>query len=1326
MALLFTRCRIAPLVSLFVFLGLARSPLYAQSSCASATFVYVNNNVDGANSVSAFCVGSGGTVTAVMGSPFPTTGSGSGTAYYGSNSITATVVGNFLYASDYSSNDIAAFSVNTSTGVLTPIGTFAYGTAEVEPNTGGISLAVTPNGQFLYAANTVSGDIWGFSINQSTGELTSLATVPGTLIGAPLYTFPSEVYPDGINVTRDGNYLAVALRASLEVAMFSIQSNGALTPVTGSPFSTPGTEGVAIGTAYVETNCAANQLFASFYSPGAADIGVETITGGALNPITPTDFTFPSATSTGYDSNVGVLSPNDDLLFVSNQLSNTIMSLNVASGGALTAATNSPYCNASSPENCEPDVDYPEGVLPTMVPTLMGTNQAGTLLFVANANYTDSTEETSLDNTVTVFTIASGGVLALVSGSGVVGSTFDTGEPGVPSLTVFPPKVCGLSVGKTFATSTNTPTVTYPSPIGFTVTVSNGISASSTATGVSVNDPLPGGAGANWAITSSTGAGSSCTITGPGGSQILSCSLGDLTAGTSASVSVMSGANSTPAPAAQLYVNTAEVTSSSGSPIYSSATVTVNPGDATEQLSENFSGTGSGYIAYFENDCIDNAGTASLEGCSESIALGALVTLTAYADEGSTFGGWGGACASAGTNPTCNVIMTGNLSVTATFNPVVYYTLTVAPQGLGAGTVQDATGQIFNCVFAYPTTSGTCSQSYPSGTLVTLTLTATPTSPSTTFGGWGYPSPCVVNPETPTVCSLSFTITSSQVITASFPLPSTETTLQFTPGSNEMLMIPYCPNNNCEDPNASAFTVFIASVSSAFSLTVVATELDPNGLCPASQVSLGGQSSDLACRFVSFFDYGTDPAGDVIVPLCYPYLNGDCVHYYLYSGTPGTPPPPGSYSGYLFLKIGWNNVFTPGPGYWAGSTPEVYDDPGSNEFPPLPYGDLCTSPMQVGTPPTQYSPTIYCQFDENITTFFTPGPGLDPIGGKIPQTNDVVVAFPPTTTGTSPVAKLPTSTAPTITVSCIAGCVTSSSSITFNQGTPGTLQVSTTGYPAPSLTETGTLPTGLTFNPTTGTLSGTPAAGTAGTYPISFTAANGVSPNATSNFTLTVSSLQLSPALLNFGTLYWGQIAVGAITLTNTGSTPMTLSKATVTTPGNALNDYISIDLCPPLISALPGILPAGKSCEIFVGVLVSAKIFSPIASTGTLDITVGNVTESVPLTLQAIYPVASLSSVVLSFGTQTTGTTSAAKEVTLTNSGSSPLQLTGLTISGNFAFAAGTNECTSASKLSPGAACAIYVTFTPTSKGLKTGIVTITDKTLIGTQLILLSGTGD
>ena len=73
---------------------------------------------------------------------------------------------------------------------------------------------------------------------------------------------------------------------------------------------------------------------------------------------------------------------------------------------------------------------------------------------------------------------------------------------------------------------------------------------------------------------------------------------------------------------------------------------------------------------------------------------------------------------------------------------------------------------------------------------------------------------------------------------------------------------------------------------------------------------------------------------------------------------------------------------------------------------------------------------------------------------------------------------------------------------------PGIFTVTTTGFPAPTLTLGGAaLPAGVTFVDNgngTGTLSGTPAAGTGGTYAITFTATNGVGSTAPQAFTLTV------------------------------------------------------------------------------------------------------------------------------------------------------------------------------------------------------------------------------
>jgi hypothetical protein len=92
----------------------------------------------------------------------------------------------------------------------------------------------------------------------------------------------------------------------------------------------------------------------------------------------------------------------------------------------------------------------------------------------------------------------------------------------------------------------------------------------------------------------------------------------------------------------------------------------------------------------------------------------------------------------------------------------------------------------------------------------------------------------------------------------------------------------------------------------------------------------------------------------------------------------------------------------------------------------------------------------------------------------------------------------------------VAPTITSGNSATFKKGYLQSFNVNTTGTPTPSITEAGTLPPGVTFADNgngTGTLSGTPTA--IGSYNLTFTAANGVTPNAVQPFTLTV--VQITP-----------------------------------------------------------------------------------------------------------------------------------------------------------------------------------------------------------------------
>ena len=96
--------------------------------------------------------------------------------------------------------------------------------------------------------------------------------------------------------------------------------------------------------------------------------------------------------------------------------------------------------------------------------------------------------------------------------------------------------------------------------------------------------------------------------------------------------------------------------------------------------------------------------------------------------------------------------------------------------------------------------------------------------------------------------------------------------------------------------------------------------------------------------------------------------------------------------------------------------------------------------------------------------------------------------------------------------------INSASSASVVVGVPGSFSISATGFPVPVITETGALPTGMSFS--NGSFSGSPAPGSAATYPITISASNGISPDATQSFTLTVRPIGITTTSLPSGSIY--------------------------------------------------------------------------------------------------------------------------------------------------------------------------------------------------------------
>jgi hypothetical protein len=153
-------------------------------------------------------------------------------------------------------------------------------------------------------------------------------------------------------------------------------------------------------------------------------------------------------------------------------------------------------------------------------------------------------------------------------------------------------------------------------------------------------------------------------------------------------------------------------------------------------------------------------------------------------------------------------------------------------------------------------------------------------------------------------------------------------------------------------------------------------------------------------------------------------------------------------------------------------------------------------------------------------------------GGVLSGTPTQSGSFPITVTATNGVSPDATQGF-TLTVNGVSPAITSVNKTTFTQGHSGTFTVTATGYPVPTFSELGTLPSGITLS-SAGVLSGT--TDQSGSFPITITATNGWAPDATQSFTLTVTMLfQVTTATLPNATP--GQ-AYGPVPLDSIGSGP--------------------------------------------------------------------------------------------------------------------------------------------------------------------------------------------
>jgi hypothetical protein len=234
---------------------------------------------------------------------------------------------------------------------------------------------------------------------------------------------------------------------------------------------------------------------------------------------------------------------------------------------------------------------------------------------------------------------------------------------------------------------------------------------------------------------------------------------------------------------------------------------------------------------------------------------------------------------------------------------------------------------------------------------------------------------------------------------------------------------------------------------------------------------------------------------------------------------------------------------------------------------------------------------------------------------------------------------------------------------------------------------------------------------------------NGTSDGFVAKLTL-IPTLAISPTSLAFGTQPVGVMSVPkTVTLTNNTSDPIPFPGSSISFSGSNAADFGSpSNTCGTSIAA-------GASCTVSVTFTPSVLSGESATLVITVVITNGGLSGSqsfhVSLTGAgaAGVPGVGFAPTSLTFSGQLLTTTSAAKTVTLTNTGSSSLTISAIGISGDFGQ---TNTCgTLPAPLAAGANCTISVTFAPTAVGARTGTLTVTDNAGGSPHTIPLTGSG-
>jgi hypothetical protein len=216
-----------------------------------------------------------------------------------------------------------------------------------------------------------------------------------------------------------------------------------------------------------------------------------------------------------------------------------------------------------------------------------------------------------------------------------------------------------------------------------------------------------------------------------------------------------------------------------------------------------------------------------------------------------------------------------------------------------------------------------------------------------------------------------------------------------------------------------------------------------------------------------------------------------------------------------------------------------------------------------------------------------------------------------------------------------APLITSANHTTFILGTAGSFTITTSGFPVPSLSEVGSLPSGVTFTDKgngTATLAGTPAPGTSGSYSLTITALNSVGSDS-QIFTLTVVTPPTISKVFAAATIPLNGVTSLTFTITNPNTTASLTgvtfvdnlpSGLVVSTPngqtGTCGAGNVAASTDSQSISLTAGTIAISSSCTFSVNV-TSTAAGNQVNTTGRVSATIGGTGNTATASLNVLAP---------------------------------------------------------------------------------------------------------